>query len=139
MPPVPQDPPDDVPVKGREATPTTQSYASARWLPISAPRLDDQRKPGIAHTGCVHWHDVVGRDVPTERSCRTRRFRVRATRKARRVIAEARDLLGGNLVQLDHHVIRDIGDIEVIHTFEGTETMQALIVGRDITDVGAFA
>jgi hypothetical protein len=27
----------------------------------------------------------------------------------------------------------------VLHTFEGTETMQALIVGRDITGVGAFA
>jgi glutaryl-CoA dehydrogenase len=76
---------------------------------------------------------------PDRTRLETRRFRVRATRKARRVIAEARDLLGGHLVQLDHHVIRDIGDIEVIHTFEGTETMQALILGRDITDVGAFA
>ena len=36
------------------------------------------------------------------------------------------------------HVIRHMGDIEVIHTFEGTETMQALIVGRDIIGVGAF-
>jgi glutaryl-CoA dehydrogenase len=61
------------------------------------------------------------------------------TRKARQVIAEARDLLGGNGVLLENHVIRHMGDIEVIHTFEGTETMQALIVGRDITDVGAFA
>jgi glutaryl-CoA dehydrogenase len=61
------------------------------------------------------------------------------TRKARRVIAEARDLLGGNGVLLEHHVIRHMGDIEVIHTYEGTETMQALIVGRDITGVGAFA
>jgi glutaryl-CoA dehydrogenase len=26
----------------------------------------------------------------------------------------------------------------VIHTYEGTETMQALIVGRDITGIGAF-
>jgi glutaryl-CoA dehydrogenase len=32
-----------------------------------------------------------------------------------------------------------MGDIEAIHTFEGTETMQALIVGRDITGIGAFA
>jgi len=32
-----------------------------------------------------------------------------------------------------------MGDIEVIHAFEGTETMQTLIVGRDITGVGAFA
>ena len=60
------------------------------------------------------------------------------TRKARWVIAEARDLLGGNGVLLENHVIRHMGDIEVIHTFEGTETMQALIVGRDITGVGAF-
>jgi len=60
------------------------------------------------------------------------------TRTARRVIAEARDLLGGNGVLLEHHVIRHMTDIEVIHTYEGTETMQALIVGRDITGVGAF-
>ncbi len=60
------------------------------------------------------------------------------TRTARRVIAEARDLLGGNGVLLENHVIRHMTDIEVIHTYEGTETMQALIVGRDITGVGAF-
>ena len=59
------------------------------------------------------------------------------TRKARGVIAEARDLLGGNGVLLENHVIRHMGDIEVIHTYEGTETMQTLIVGRDITGVGA--
>jgi glutaryl-CoA dehydrogenase len=51
------------------------------------------------------------------------------TRKARGVIAEARDLLGGNGLLLDHHVIRHMSDIEVIHTYEGTETMQTLIVG----------
>ena len=60
------------------------------------------------------------------------------TRKAREVIAEARDMLGGNGVLLENHVIRHMGDIEIIHTYEGTATMQALIVGRDITGVGAF-
>jgi len=60
------------------------------------------------------------------------------TRKAREVIGEARDMLGGNGVLLENHVIRHMGDIEVIHTYEGTATMQALIVGRDITGVGAF-
>jgi glutaryl-CoA dehydrogenase len=61
------------------------------------------------------------------------------TRKARQVIAEARDLLGGNGILLDNHVIRHMTDIEVLHTFEGTETIQTLIVGRDITGVGAFS
>jgi glutaryl-CoA dehydrogenase len=61
------------------------------------------------------------------------------TRKARQVIAEARDLLGGNGILLDFHVMRHMADMEAIHTYEGTETIQTLIVGKDITGVGAFA
>ena len=61
------------------------------------------------------------------------------TRKARQVIAESRDLLGGNGILLEYHVMRHMTDIEAIHTYEGTETIQTLIVGRDITGVGAFA
>jgi glutaryl-CoA dehydrogenase len=60
------------------------------------------------------------------------------TVKAREVIAEARNLLGGNGILLDYHVIRHMADIEAIYTFEGTETIQALIVGRDITGISAF-
>src|SRR6187200_2023516 len=40
------------------------------------------------------------------------------TRTARKVIALARDMLGGNGVLLENHVIRHLGDIEVIHTYE---------------------
>jgi glutaryl-CoA dehydrogenase len=61
------------------------------------------------------------------------------TRTARKILSEARDLLGGNGILLGHHVVRHWADIEAIHTFEGTETMQTLIVGRDITGIGAFA
>lgn len=61
------------------------------------------------------------------------------TRKAREIIADARDLLGGNGILLENHVMRHMADIEGIHTFEGTETMQTLIVGRDITGVTAFS
>jgi glutaryl-CoA dehydrogenase len=61
------------------------------------------------------------------------------TTKAREVIAEARNLLGGNGILLDYHVMRHMADMEAIYTFEGTETIQTLLVGRDITGVGAFA
>jgi glutaryl-CoA dehydrogenase len=61
------------------------------------------------------------------------------TRKARQVVAEARDLLGGNGILLDFHVMRHMADMEALHTYEGTETIQTLIVGRDITGVGVFA
>jgi glutaryl-CoA dehydrogenase len=61
------------------------------------------------------------------------------TSTARVVLAEARDLLGGNGILLDFHVIRHMTDIESIHTYEGTETIQRLIVGRDSAGVSAFA
>jgi glutaryl-CoA dehydrogenase len=61
------------------------------------------------------------------------------TVKAREVVAEARNLLGGNGILLDHHVMRHMADMEAIFTFEGTETIQTLVVGRDITGSGAFA
>jgi glutaryl-CoA dehydrogenase len=60
------------------------------------------------------------------------------TRKARAITAEARDMLGGNGILLDYQVMRHMVDMEAIHTFEGTETMQTLIVGRAITGIGAF-
>ncbi|GAB2533051.1 acyl-CoA dehydrogenase family protein [Nocardia heshunensis] len=61
------------------------------------------------------------------------------TSTARTVLHTARDLLGGNGILLDFQVMRHMADIEAVHTFEGTETMQTLIVGRDITGIGAFA
>lgn len=61
------------------------------------------------------------------------------TRGARAITADARDLLGGNGILLENHVMRHMADVEALHTFEGTETIQALIVGRDITGISAFA
>ncbi len=60
------------------------------------------------------------------------------TSKARLICLDARDLLGGNGILLDH-VMRHLADVEALHTYEGTETIQTLLVGRDITGVGAFA
>ncbi|MEZ2391390.1 acyl-CoA dehydrogenase family protein [bacterium RCC_150] len=61
------------------------------------------------------------------------------TRTARSIAANARDLLGGNGILLGNRVARHFADIEGIHTYEGTETVQALIIGRSITGLSAFA
>jgi glutaryl-CoA dehydrogenase len=58
---------------------------------------------------------------------------------ARRVCAMARDILGGNGILLDHHVARHHADMEAVYTYEGTDTVQSLIVGRAITGLSAFA
>ena len=54
------------------------------------------------------------------------------------MILEARELLGGNGILLDYHVVRHMADIEAIYTYEGTADIQELLVGREITGVGAF-
>ena len=58
--------------------------------------------------------------------------------KGKWICNEARDLLGGNGLLLENHVIRHLTDMEVVSTYEGTDSMQALIVGRDITGISAF-
>ena len=61
------------------------------------------------------------------------------TVKAREVCRTAREILGGNGILLDYHVMRHFVDMEALHTYEGTAEIQTLIVGRDITGVSAFA
>jgi glutaryl-CoA dehydrogenase len=60
-------------------------------------------------------------------------------RLAREVIADAREMLGGNGILLEYHIARHHADIEAVFTYEGTDTIQALIVGREITGKAAFA
>jgi glutaryl-CoA dehydrogenase len=58
--------------------------------------------------------------------------------KARQVCRTARDVLGGNGITLDFHVIRHMCDMEALVTYEGTAEIQSLLVGRDVTGMGAF-
>ncbi|QQU85792.1 acyl-CoA dehydrogenase family protein [Corynebacterium propinquum] len=64
--------------------------------------------------------------------------KLRCTRGARKIAADARDMLGGVGILLDNNIARHFADIEAYHTYEGTDTVQSLIIGKKITGVGAF-
>jgi glutaryl-CoA dehydrogenase len=59
-------------------------------------------------------------------------------KKARQIVADARDLMGGNGILLEHHVARHFADMEAVYTYEGTDHMQMLVVGKEICGVSAF-
>jgi glutaryl-CoA dehydrogenase len=59
--------------------------------------------------------------------------------KAREVVALARELMGGNGILLDRHVARFFADTEAIYSYEGTNEVNTLVVGREITGMQAFA
>jgi glutaryl-CoA dehydrogenase len=60
-------------------------------------------------------------------------------RKARRIVADARDILGGNGILYEYHVARHWADMEAVYTYEGTDSINSLIVGREITGHRAFS
>lgn len=60
------------------------------------------------------------------------------SRKALAMCREARDMLAGQGLLLENHIARHMTDMEVVSTYEGTDSMQALIVGREITGISAF-
>jgi glutaryl-CoA dehydrogenase len=59
--------------------------------------------------------------------------------RSRALCRDARDLLGGNGLLLENHVARHLTDMEVVHTYEGTDFIQSLIIGREITGIAAFS
>ncbi len=51
----------------------------------------------------------------------------------------ARDMMGGNGISDEYGVARHLVNLEVVNTYEGTHDVHALILGRAITGISAFA
>jgi glutaryl-CoA dehydrogenase len=60
-------------------------------------------------------------------------------RKARYVTQLARETLGGNGILIENHIARLMTDAEVIYTYEGTNEINLLLVGRELTGINAIA
>ncbi|WP_321396186.1 acyl-CoA dehydrogenase [Emcibacter sp.] len=59
--------------------------------------------------------------------------------KALDIARVARDMHGGNGIADEFHVIRHVMNLEAVNTYEGTHDVHALILGRAITGLQAFA
>jgi len=58
--------------------------------------------------------------------------------KALAVARDARDMHGGNGIQIEYHVMRHAQNLETVNTYEGTHDVHALILGRAQTGLQAF-
>lgn len=58
--------------------------------------------------------------------------------KAIAIVREARDMHGGNGVSDEYGVIQHVMNLEAVNTYEGTDDIHALILGRGITGMQAF-
>ncbi len=59
--------------------------------------------------------------------------------KALEIARVARDIHGGNGISDEYHVLRHAVNLETVNTYEGTHDIHALILGRAMTGLQAFA
>lgn len=58
--------------------------------------------------------------------------------KSLAVARNARDMLGGNGISDEYHIIRHVMNLEAVNTYEGTSDIHALILGKAITGIPSF-
>ena len=59
-------------------------------------------------------------------------------RKALQIVRDARDILGANGILDEYHIIRHLVNLETVNTYDGTEDIHALILGKFQTNIDAF-
>lgn len=77
-------------------------------------------------------------DEGTQRDEHSALTKAYTTARMRETVAWCRELFGGNGIVLDYDVARFFADAEAIYSYEGTQEMNTLIVGRSITGLAAF-
>ena len=97
---------------------------------------DMQTEITLGLLGCFHLSRLreQGKAVPEMVSLLKRN----TTGKALEIARMARDMLGGNGISDEFHVIRHMLNLETLNTLEGTHDIHALVLGRAQTGISAF-
>ena len=90
---------------------------TSQLLSLQLGRLKDQGRMAPAQVSMAKWHNC---------------------RAAIEVARDARDLLGGAGIMADYVPIRHALNLESVITYEGTETIHQLAIGRELTGMSAF-
>jgi len=129
----------------RDAYQAALAYALDRrqfGTPIAAFQLTQQKLVGMVleiqkgmlvalHTGRLK---DAGRLRPEQISF----GKLNNVRTAIAICREARTIIGGNGITLDHSPARHASNLESVRTYEGTDEIHTLIMGRAITGISAF-
>ena len=110
--------------------------------PLSANQLvqkklaDMQSEINIALSACLHTGRAIDNKKDTKIAISI--LKRNNCKKSINVIREARDMLGANGLLEENHIIRHLVNLETVKTYEGTEDIHALILGKNQTNLSAF-
>jgi glutaryl-CoA dehydrogenase len=95
----------------------SRRITTAQLLSLQLGRLKDSGRMTPSQVSMAKWNNV---------------------RMALDVARDARDILGGSGISAEYSPIRHMLNLESVITYEGTETIHELVVGRELTGVNAF-
>ena len=90
---------------------------AAQLLSLQLGRLKDAGKMQPTQVSIAKWNNV---------------------RMALDIARDCRDILGGSGITTEYQAIRHMLNLESVITYEGTETVHQLVVGRELTGINAF-
>jgi len=90
---------------------------AAQLISLQLGRLKDQGKMQPAQVSLAKWNNV---------------------RMALDIARDCRDMLGGAGITTEYQAIRHMLNLESVITYEGTETVHQLVIGRELTGINAF-
>ena len=95
----------------------SRRITTAQLLSLHLGRLKDAGNMNPTQVSLAKWNNV---------------------RMAIDIARDARDMLGGSGITLEYVPVRHMLNLESVITYEGTETIHQLVVGRELTGVNAF-
>jgi glutaryl-CoA dehydrogenase len=129
----------------RDAYEGALAYALEReqfGVPIAAFQLTQQKLVemvlGIQKGQLVALHTGRLKDAGALRPEQISFGKLDNVRTAIAICREARTILGGNGISLEHSPLRHANNLESVRTYEGTDEVHTLVMGRAITGIPAF-
>ncbi|UOW01565.1 acyl-CoA dehydrogenase family protein [Agrococcus sp. SCSIO52902] len=130
---------------GRDALEGALSYAGAREVfgrPLAGMQLTQARLAEMAlalqQAQLLALHLGRRKDAGLLRPHEISMGKLASVRAAIDVCREARALLGGNGVTLEHSAMRHAANLESVRTYEGTDEVHTLVIGQALTGLSAF-
>ena len=97
---------------------------------------DMQTEISIGLSACLHAGRVM--DNNKDLKIAISMLKRNNCHKALKVVRNARDMLGANGLLEEYHIIRHLINLETVKTYEGTEDIHSLILGKFQTNIDAF-
>jgi glutaryl-CoA dehydrogenase len=94
-----------------------RKVTASQLLSLQLGRLKDGGRMKPSHVSLAKWNNC---------------------RAAIEVARDTRDILGGAGISAEHVAIRHALNLESVITYEGTETVHQLTIGRELTGISAF-